>query len=108
VEELSRSLDPHKGLGYDDVSPRVIKTVACEILDPLSRLFNFCISGGHNPAFFKVARVVLVFKSEDLTEFPNYRPISALPVLSQVFKKVLQVRLLEFLDLDSMGSGLAT
>jgi hypothetical protein len=54
--------------------------------------------GGHYPAFFKVARVVPVFKSEDPTEFSNYRPVSVLPVLLQVFERVLQGRLLEFLD----------
>jgi hypothetical protein len=58
--------------------------------------------GGHYPGFFKVARVRPVFKSEDPTEFSNYRPISVLPVLSQVFKRVLQVRLLEFLDLQGV------
>jgi hypothetical protein len=42
--------------------------------------------------------VVPVFKSEDPTEFSNYRPISLLPVLLQVFERVLQGRLLEFLD----------
>jgi hypothetical protein len=54
--------------------------------------------GGHYPAFFKVARVVPVFKSEDPTEFSNYRPVCVLPVLLQVFERVLQERLLEFLD----------
>jgi hypothetical protein len=73
VEELCGSLDPHKGMGYDEVSPWVIKTVTREILGPLSRLFNCCIRGGHYPAFFKVARVTPVFKSEHPTEFSNYR-----------------------------------
>jgi hypothetical protein len=49
-----------------------------------------------------VARVTPVFKSEDPTEFSNYRPISVLPVLSQVFERVLQARLLEFLDLQGV------
>jgi hypothetical protein len=47
--------------------------------------------GGHYPGFFKVARVRPVFKSEDPTEISNYRPISVLPVLSQVFERVMQV-----------------
>jgi hypothetical protein len=98
IEELCGSLDPHKGMGLDEVSPRVIKTVAREISGPLSRLFNCCMRGDHCPAFFKVAWVVPVFKSEDPMEFSNYRPISMLPVLSQVFERVLQGRLLEFLN----------
>jgi hypothetical protein len=51
VEELCGSLDPHKGIGWDEVSPQVIKTVACEILGPQSRLFNCCIRGGSQPGF---------------------------------------------------------
>jgi hypothetical protein len=42
--------------------------------------------------------VVPVFKSEDPTEFSNYRLVSVLPVLFQVFERVLQGKLLEFLD----------
>jgi hypothetical protein len=98
VEELCGYLDPHKDMGWDEISPRVIKTVARKILGPRSHLFNCCMRGGHYPVFFKVTRVVPVFKSEDPTEFSNYRPISVLPVLSQVFERVLQGRLLEFLD----------
>jgi hypothetical protein len=45
VEELCASLDPHKGMGWDKVSPRVIKTVAREILGLLSHLFNCCMMG---------------------------------------------------------------
>jgi hypothetical protein len=98
VEVLCGSLDLLKGMGWDKVSPRVIKTMAREISGSLSCSFNCCMRVGHHPAFFKVARVVLVFKSEDPTKFSNYRPVSVLPVLLQVFERVLQGRLLEFLD----------
>jgi hypothetical protein len=74
VEELCGSLDPHKGMGWDEVSPQVIKTVARKISGPLSCLFNCCMRGGHYPAFFEVAQVVPVFKSEDPTEFSIFRP----------------------------------
>jgi hypothetical protein len=49
-----------------------------------------------------VARVTPIFKSEDPTGFSNYRPISVLPVLLQVFERVLQVRLQEFLDVQGV------
>ena len=98
VEELCRGLKPEKGSGWDGISPRVIKAVAREIAGPLSRLFNCCIRGGLYPGCFKVARVVPVFKGEDPTEFANYRPVSVLPVLSQIFERVLRARLVAFLD----------
>jgi hypothetical protein len=102
VKELCRSLDPHKGMGYDGGLSVGHQDGARDILGSLSHLFNCCIRGCHFPAFFKVARIMQVFKSEDPTEFSNYRPISVLPMLSQVFERVLEARLLEFLDLQGV------
>ena len=52
---------------------------------------------GHYPTCFKVARVVPVFKVDDPTLFSNYRPVSVLPVLSQIFERILYARLTDFL-----------
>ena len=98
VEEICKNLNPGKSSGWDGVAPRVIKAVATELAGPLSRLLNYCIREGHYPENFKVARVVPVFKAEDPTQFSNYRPVSVLPVLSQVFERVLYSRLVRFLD----------
>ena len=87
VEELCGALEPGKAAGWDGVAPRVVRGVARELSGSLSRLFNCCMRGGHYPACFKVARVVPVFKGkgEDPTEYAGYRPVSVLPILSQVF-----------------------
>ena len=53
---------------------------------------------GYFPSCLKVAKVVPVFKAEDPTQFSNYRPVSVLPVLSQIFERILKVRLVGFLD----------
>ena len=100
VEELCRGLDTGKAAGWDGVSPRVVRGVARELAGSLSRLFNCCMREGHYPACFKVARVVPIFKGkgEDPTDYAGYRPVSVLPVLSQLFERVLQVRLVGFLD----------
>ena len=37
-------------------------------------------------------------KGEDPTEYAGYRPVSVLPVLSQLFERVLQARLVGFLE----------
>ena len=98
VEAACLGLQPGKGMGWDGVSPKVIKSVAGELAGSLSRLYNCCIREGYYPSCFKVARVVPVFKSEDQTMFSNYRPVSVLPVLSQIFEQLLKARLVEFLD----------
>merc|ERR1712120_121645 len=69
-----------------------------EISPSLSRLFNLCMRESHYSSFFKIAKFVPVFKGEDPTELSNYRPVSVLPVLSQVFERVLKERLVAFLE----------
>ena len=85
-------------MGWDGISPKVIKAVAGELSGSLSRLYNSCMREGFYPSCFKVARVVPIFKAEDPTQFSNYRPVAVLPVLSQIFEKVLKVRLSEFFE----------
>ena len=98
IEELCLGLESGKGMGWDGVSPRVIKGVARELAGSLSRLFNCCMREGYYPTCFKISRIVPVFKAEDPTEFSNYRPVAVLPVLSQIFERVIHSRLVQFLD----------
>ena len=98
IETLCKNLKPGKSAGWDGVSPSVIKAVAAEIAGPLSQLFNCCMREGHYPTGFKVSRVVPVFKAEDPTLFSNYRPVSILPVLSQIFERVIYARLSSFFE----------
>ena len=92
VEKLCRWLIPHKSMGWDGVSPRVIRMVALEISPSFSMLFNFCMRESYYPSFFKITRVLPVFKGKDPTEFSKYRPVSVLPVLSQLFEPELKER----------------
>ena len=53
VEDLCKSLVPFKGMGWDEVSPGVIKSVASEISAPLSRLLTAALEGGIIPPFLR-------------------------------------------------------
>ena len=101
-----QGLDGSKGTGHDGVSPSVLRFVSKEVSAPLSRLINACLEVGHFPDFLKLARVTPVFKAGDPTEFGNYRPISVLSVFSKIFERVIQGRLLGFLN--RQGSILGT
>ena len=46
----------------------------------------------------KVEKVIPLFKAGDVMIVSNYRPVSVLPVLSQVFERVLRSRLVALLD----------
>ena len=96
IESICQALDCSKGSGHDGFSPAALCFVSSEVSGPLSRLINACLEAGHFPDFLKVARVTPVFKDGDPAQFGNYRPISVLSVISKIFERVIQERLLGF------------
>ena len=106
IESICQALDCSKGPGHDGFSPAVLHFVSSEVSGPLSRLINVCLEVGHFPDFLKVARVTPVFKDGDPAQFGNYRPISVLSVISKIFERVIQERLLSFFK--RQGSLLAS
>ena len=53
---------------------------------------------GQFPDPLKVAKVSPVYKKGDREQPGNYRPISVLPVLSKIFEKLVNNRLIEYLE----------
>ena len=71
-----------------------------QVLDykPLAHIVNLSISSGIFPEFLKIARVIPVFKSGDRRLMSNYRPVSVLPIFSNVFERVVYNRLISYVD----------
>ena len=46
----------------------------------------------------KLARVIPLYKSNDPMMFSNYRPVSVLPLFSQILERLMYNRLLSFID----------
>ena len=84
--------------GVDDVDIKVINYVICLICEPLSLIFNNCISTGIFPSKMKIARVTPIHKKGSRLDINNYRPISVLPIFSQILEKCIFNRLIDFID----------
>ena len=72
----------------DGFSINVIKYIIKDIYVPLSAAFNISFEAGVFPDALKHAKVVPVFKSGDIFNITNYRPISVLPILSNILEKL--------------------
>ena len=71
-----------------EISPAIIKLAKKEILIPVTKCINKCISIKSFPDELKVADVIPVFKKEHPNNKANYRPISLLPIISKIFERV--------------------
>lgn len=82
----------------NDLDMKLIKAVADEIIRPLTFICNMSFQTGVFPTKMKTAKVVPLFKSGDMHEFTNYRPVSILPQLSKILEKLFNDRLDKFIN----------
>ena len=89
VYDILSKLDPAKATGPDGIGNRILKEAALPLAEPLSHIFNYCLSLGMFPDVWKIACVTPLFKKGEPSDCNNYRPISLLPCISKVFERVL-------------------
>ncbi len=68
--------------------------------EPLLNIINSSLSLGHVPKPFKLAVIKPLIKKPKLDpcELANYRPISNIPFMSNIFEKVVSAQLCSFLQ----------
>lgn len=105
VSKAISQLEMGKASGPDEIPVVVLKNCAPELSFILSRLFNMCLQESVFPDCWKVSSVVPVFKNSGEKSDPkNYRPISLLPVVSKLFERLINNRLVQHLEATNLFS----
>jgi hypothetical protein len=97
-------LQSKKSTDLNNISMHLVKTTFAAISSPLLHIFNKSIEQGIVPNQFKTAKVVPVFKSGDTLDMNNYRPISLLCSFSKILEKIVFIRLMKYLNENSLLS----
>ena len=94
--ELAR-MQPNKSTGLDGIGARLLRIASHIVAAPLQHIYNLSIRTGVFPSRWKEARVTPIFKSGDIQDKGNYRPISILPILSKIIERHVHKHLYNFL-----------
>ena len=101
---LLNSLSKSKATGIDTISSKILEIASPVIADSLSYIFNQAIILCSFPSEWKIARVTPIYKN-GLRNIPgNYRPISVLPVISEIMERILYEQLHEYLTENNLLS----
>ena len=87
-----------KSFGNDSISSYFLKITFPYISRVLILTFNTSIETNTSPFSWKIARVTVIYKEGETSKRSNYRPISVLPALSRLFKKLIYGQLYQCLE----------
>ena len=98
VKKVITNLDSSKASGPDCIPVVVLKNCELELSYILAKLLDMCLKESCFPDCWKVSLVVPVFKNVgERSTAENYRPVSLLYVVSKVFKKLVNNRIVDHL-----------
>ena len=89
-------------VGGDNISAKVVKCSFESFLEPLTHVLNLSLVQRTIPDELKVAKVIPLFKSDDILQIHNYRPISILPLFSKIPGKLMYERLLSDINKNNI------
>ena len=99
VNKVITNLDSSKASGPDCIPVVVLKNCEPELSYILAKLFNKCLKESCFLDCWKVSSVVPVFKNVgERSTAKNYRPVSLLSVVSKVFEKLVNNRIVDHLE----------
>ena len=90
-------MKPKNSCGLDTIPIKLIKLASPIVTPFLNNLLNDCIKNGIFPKRLKRSRVKPLYKSGDVLDPTNYRPISLLSCISKFIEKVLKAQLYRYL-----------
>ena len=69
-----------------------------ELSQSLCTIFNKSLEEGIVPTGLKIAKIIPIYKANDKKVVSNYRPISVLPVFSKILERLVNNKLINFLN----------
>lgn len=84
-----RRLNSRKAAGPDKVSPRLLKTCAAELGEPLQYIFDRSLRLGRAPTLWKTSCLVPVPKKPHPTELNDFRPVALTSHIMKTMERLL-------------------
>jgi hypothetical protein len=80
----------------------MLRELAPVLAEPLTYLFNLCLSSGVCPSAGKKAVITPLYKNGSKSQFHNYRPISNTSIFSWIMEKILVCGIQSYFEENNM------
>ena len=93
-----QTLNIKKATGPDGISAYFLRSVAEELAEPLTFIFNMSIRSGSIPRAWKQSNVSPIHKGGSCDDPGNFRLISVVPIIAKVLEKLIANQLLSYFE----------
>ena len=97
VYDALAGLDPSKAMGIDGIGPKVLKSCACALYEPIHHMFQVSLKCSQLPSEWLIHCITPIFKSGDRSQISRYRPISLLCSISKLLERLIYDKIVAFL-----------
>ncbi|KAG7310900.1 hypothetical protein JYU34_003732 [Plutella xylostella] len=104
VMGLINNLKCNSSSGWDNISGLIVKQNKELLSGLIVHICNLSLRSGRFPDAFKHSTIIPIHKSGDKADVGNYRPISILPTLSKILERIINNRLINYLESENLLS----
>lgn len=98
VEIAIKNLKCKSSIGFDGVSPKIMKGCVSVLAWPMYLLLQKSFDCGEIPAILKTSRIVPIFKKGDKSNVENYRIVAIGSVLLKIMEKAVYFKLKNIIE----------
>ena len=96
---IKHEIHPKKAPGYDLITRRVLQELSQKGLLAITQIYNAILRIEYFPCRWKIGQIIIIAKpGKNSDDIASYRPISLLPILSKILKKILLQRLTPIIE----------
>ncbi len=89
IAKIIDEIKPKSSCGFDGISMKILKAIKQVLIKQILIIVNQTLHTGIFQDKLKITKVNPIYKKDENTQFTNYRPISLLLVLSNIFERVI-------------------
>ncbi|GJQ73278.1 hypothetical protein Trydic_g13650 [Trypoxylus dichotomus] len=106
LRHMIKALGERKAPGHDGITNTAVKYLTLEAVSTLKEIINGIIKHQYYPKTWKHATIIIIHKSGKPKNKPDgYPPVSLLPGLSKILRRLIQKRLLSVVEERSIIHG---
>ena len=102
VHKILKDLKSKTSYGHDGITSEILKLGADVLKVPLTYIVNNSIKNSEYPSYWKISKIIALYKKENRKEMKNYRPLSLLSVAGMVLEKVVAMQIEEYFESNNL------